>query len=153
MVTLFADDTFLKMESTSNSELKKKTNQELRNVSDWLIANNLTLINIGKCKYMIIGNQKNISSAEFSVTLNETKLERCADYKYLGVMIDNKLSWKAHVQYISQKNSKTCGALAKLQHCLDASTLKSVYYALVFSHTNYCNLIWGDAEETVMKPL
>ena len=69
-VTLFADDTFLKMESTSIGNLKKQANQEIRNVSNWLIANNLTL-NMDKSKYMIIGNKKNTASVEFSLKMNE----------------------------------------------------------------------------------
>ena len=102
-VTLFADDTFLKMESTNIGNLKKQANQEIRNVSNWLIANNLTL-NMDKSKYMIIGNKKNTASVEFSLKMNEKKLERCFDYKYLGIIIDDKLSWKAHIQYICKKN-------------------------------------------------
>ena len=44
-------------------------------------------------------------------------------------------------------------AFAKLRHCLDSPTMKSVYYALVYSHLQYCNLIWGDAIEGVLSPL
>ena len=102
---------------------------------------------------MIIGNKKNISTEHFRLVMNEERLERCSDYKYLGVYIDDKLSWKSHIQYVCKKISKTCGAFAKLRHCLDITTLKTVYYALVFSHLNYCNIIWGDASEQIIQPL
>ena len=139
-VTLFADDTFLKTESNCIRDLEKQANQEISITSNWLIANNFTL-NIKKSKYMIIGNKKNISTEHFRLVMNEERLERCSDYKYLGVYIDDKLSWKSHIQYVCKKISKTCGAFAKLRHCLDITTLKTVYHALVFSHLSYCNVI------------
>ena len=151
-VTLFADDTFLKMESNNLSQLRKQANKEMENISNWLISNKLTL-NIIKSKYMIITNKKKIGDDEFYLKLNSKKLERCHQYKYLGVLIDDKLTWKAHIQYICEKIGKTCGVFAKLRHCTDISTLKSVYFALVFSHLQYCNLIWGDACDQVIKPL
>ena len=124
----------------------------MNNVGDWLISNKLTL-NIDKSKYMIIHRKKNKISDEFSLAINGSKLERCKQYKYLGVFIDDKLTWKSHVQHICTKIGRTCGALAKLRYCLDMNSLKSVYYALVYSHIQYCNLIWGDATETILKPL
>ena len=142
-VSLFADDIFLKMESANLSELRIQANKEMKNISNWLIANKLTL-NIKKSKYMIIGKRKNIPTEEFSLVLDGTEeILRCKEYKYLGVIIDDKLTWKSHIQLICEKIGKTCGALAKLRHCVNSSTLKSVYYALVFSHLQYCNKVWG----------
>ena len=46
-----------------------------------------------------------------------------------------------------------CGILAKLRHCVGYDILKMVYHALVASHLQYCNLIWGNANETILKPL
>ena len=57
-VTLFADDTFLKLQSHNLTDLKKQANKEMNKVGDWLISNNLTL-NVGKSKYMIIHRKKN----------------------------------------------------------------------------------------------
>ena len=121
-VTLFADDTFLKLQSNNLGELKNQANKEMNNVGDWLISNKLTL-NIGKSKYMIIHRKENKISDEFSLAINGSKLERCKQYKYLGVLIDDKLTWKSHVQHICTKIGRTCGALAKLRYCLDTNSL------------------------------
>ena len=58
-----------------------------------------------------------------------------------------------HVDYISGKISKACGALSKIWHCVDIDTLKTVYYALVNSYLRYGIVTWGTASETVLKPL
>ena len=45
------------------------------------------------------------------------------------------------------------GMFAKLRHICDLKLLKTIYYALVESHLQYCNLIWGNASEKVLEPL
>ena len=63
-------------------------------VVDWLIANKLSL-NISKTKYMLITN-KPVSTESFVINLNRNAIERTVTYKYLGVIIDEKLTWKEH---------------------------------------------------------
>ena len=151
-VKLFADDTLLTLEGDEYADLKYKVNMEISKVHNWLCVNKLTL-NISKSKYMIITNKTKPSPSEFYVKINGTNLENCSSYKYLGVYIDEKLDWKAHVDYICKKVTKVCGILAKLRHCVGYDILKMVYHALVASHLQYCNLIWGNANETILKPL
>ena len=151
-VTLFADDTSLSLASKNLALIKKQMNKELKNVFDWLVDNKLTL-NIGKSKYMIISKTKKIFQSDFQIKLDGKTLERCSEYKYLGVYIDEKLNWKKHIQYLCDKMSKVCGYFAKLRYCAGLKTIKMIYNALVFSHLKYCNIVWGNATKTVMKPL
>ena len=74
-------------------------------------------------------------------------------YKYLDIYIDEKVIWDSHIEYICGKISKVCGMFAKLRHCMGFELLKTVYHALVASHLQYCNLTWGNANETVLQPL
>ena len=75
---VFADDTFLCAQNRDLSALATEVNQELNKVADWLSSNQLTL-NVGKSKYMIISNKKNISN--ISLYINSSKLEECDNYK------------------------------------------------------------------------
>ena len=151
-VKLFADDTMLTMESDTYTDLQTNVNLEINKVHRWLCANKLTL-NITKSKYMIVTNKKKPTEGEFRVKINGVDIEKCSSYKYLGVYIDENLNWKAHVDYICGKITKVCGMLSKLRHCVGYDILKMVYYALVTSHLQYCNLVWGNADETTLKPL
>ena len=85
--------------------------------------------------------------------MNGIELERCEKYKYLGVYFDDKLNWKVHIDHVTNKISKSCGALAKLRHCVDTSTVINVYHALVNSYVRYGIIAWGNASKAVMKPL
>ena len=80
-------------------------------------------------------------------------MKQCDSYKYLGVYIDKKLSWKPHVDYICKKISKTCGVMSKIRHYVGIDTLKNVYYALVNSYLRYGISSWGNASTDVLKPL
>merc|ERR1712212_1409681 len=98
-IKLFADDTFLCAQNKNFASLQKEVNTELDKVFVWLASNKLTL-NIKKSKFMLVTNKQNIP--DFCVKINDSPLEICKSYKYLGVVIDNKLKWDAHIKYIYQ---------------------------------------------------
>ena len=150
-IKLFADDTFLCAQNKNLQLLENQANFELKKVFTWLASNKLTL-NIKKSKFMFLSNKKKIRK-KLNIKINGKQLESCESYKYLGVIFDSKLSWKPHIEYISRKISKACGALSKIRHCVDIETLKTVYYALVHSYLSYGIVVWGNASESILKPL
>ena len=131
-IRLFADDTFLCAQNEDILLLEQEAQSEIEKVYFWLVSNRLTL-NVDKSKFMLITNKKNISH-QIELKINGEKLEQCDTYKYLGVQIDSNLSWKPHLDYISTKIAKACGALSKSRHCVDINTLVNIYYALVHSY-------------------
>ena len=151
-IKLYADDTFLCAQNDNLFLLEEQVNLELDKVYKWLASNKLTL-NIKKSKFMITTRKKNQPIENFSVKINETNLEQCDSYKYLGVYFDKDLNWKSHIAYISQKISKACGSLAKLRHCVDLETLREVYHALIHSYLRYGIIAWGSAAPATLKPL
>ena len=112
LVKLFADDTFLSLSCQKLNELKKKTNFEIKKVYNWLVANKLTL-NIKKLKFMIISKRKGVNKNLFKLKINGKAVEICTSYKYLGLFIDDELTWKNHIKHVCQKLSKACGIISK----------------------------------------
>ena len=151
-VKLFADDTLLSLDSKNYKDLQKRVNEEMKSVSKWLNINKLTL-NTSKTKYMVITSKRKPPVDDFQIMFDNVRLEKCSSYKYLGVFLDDKLSWKPRVEYIFNKMSKMCGIFSKLRYATNLHLLKNVYYALVASHLQYCNLVWGNAAESVLGPL
>ena len=149
-VKLYADDTFLCAQNKDFNLLENEVNLELRKVFDWMSSNKLTL-NISKSKYMIVTNKRNVPA--ISVKINDTELERCSSYKYLGVMFDENLNWKAHIDYVSGKISKSIGGLAALRHRTSLSVLREAYFALVNSYVRYGITAWGTASDRALEPL
>jgi len=149
-IRLFADDTFLCSQNDDIKLLENEANNELQKVFSWLASNKLTL-NIKKSKFMIISKRKKLQP--ITVKINNENLEKCDSYKYLGVFIDKDLTWKPHIDHISKKISKACGALSKLRHCVGIETLKTIYYALVNSYLRYGLLAWGNASPSALYSL
>ena len=63
------------------------------------------------------------------------------------------MSWKEHIQHVKQKVSQAIGILYKVRNQLNLNALLTIYYSLIYSHLNYCILIWGSAGKTLIEPL
>ena len=61
-------------------------------------------------------------------------LERKDHIKYLGVMIDESLSWKYHISYTCSRISTNIGVISKLRHYLSIRQLKQLYYNLIYPY-------------------
>ena len=88
-----------------------------------------------------------------AIQINNTHIEEKTVTSFLGVQIDNKLNWKAHITHISNKVSKSIAILRFVRYYYPQNVLKMIYMSLVYSHINYCNLIWGAAEDGIIEPL
>ena len=149
-IKLFADDTFLCTQNDDFVNMENEVNIELEKVFVWLASNKLTL-NTDKSKFMILSKRREIPN--LSIKMNGVPLESCNSYKYLGVIFDKNLEWGPHIDYISKKISKACGALAKLRHCVNIDMLRNVYHALIHSYVRYGILVWGNALQSKLEPL
>ena len=73
--------------------------------------------------------------------------------KYLGVMIDESLSWKYHISYICSRVSRNIGIISKLRHYLSIYQLKQIYYNLIYPYLSYAVIAWGSAYKTHLQKL
>ena len=148
---LFADDTTLSFKGENLSELVQSCNLKLDEFVRWSVANRLT-INTDKTFYNITSNLSNdLSSVDIS--LNNDDLTHKSNITYLGVIIDEKLKFKEHINFICNKISKSIGVLNKLKNLVPFFTMKNLYYTLVYPYLNYCNLIWGGTFSSHLHPL
>ena len=99
--TLFADDTYLALSDKSLVSLETKVNTQLQNIDIWLRRNKLSL-NYSKTTYLLCNKHPYQSiKTKFTVVMNEKVLRRSDFVKYLGVYIDEKLTWSVHVDKLS----------------------------------------------------
>ena len=150
-VRLFADDTLLFMSSKEAHTLEYNVNVETGKMQVWLQANKLS-INIFKTKYMILP-PKFESSCKFKTELLGNLLEQVDSHKYLGVVVDDALSWQPHTATIAVKLSRLCGLLYKLRNYTDTAMLKRVVYALVQPVIHYGMICWGSCSESIKRPI
>ena len=79
------------------------------------------------------------------VTLNGEIVDKVNTFKFLGVIIDDKLRWTDHVLYIKKKLSKGIGIFFKAKRVLSSDTLLTLYDCFIYPYIVYCIEVWGAA--------
>ena len=118
---LFADDTALAKSCDNFHELNTQLNIQANKVHNWLLANKLSIHYLKKTQFMLfIPKQKAKEKPnDFFLEMGGHVIEQTATYKYLGVIIDEKLSWVPQIDKMCSKLSSVCGILSKVRHYLD----------------------------------
>ena len=155
---LFADDTNALYADKNLTPLESTVNQELCKLFDWLTANKLTL-NVKKTSFVIFrpAQRKLNYHPKIMIFDNDQNknvaLECKESVRYLGVIIDNNLSWKQHIDHVAIKISRTVGLICKLQHFLPRHTLLTIYKSLVTPYLTYGLTAWGQAYKSYLEKL
>ena len=156
---LFADDTTLQISGPNLIELYTKANHELEKVSEWFKANKLTL-NAKKTKYICFKSNSRKDNIEFpSLKIDNTKIDRIGEgckeeyFKFVGIRIDEKMSWKYHLEYVAKKASSAAFALAKTKNLLPSNVKLLIYNALFRSYIEYGLIVWGHASNYLKKKI
>ena len=105
LVHHFADDTNLIVSNKSLKTLRKTTNKEIQSLCDWLCANRLTL-NVAKTEN---------SKINFTLCFNNKTLHEFHHFMYSGILIDNKLILKSHINYLMKTLGRTISLLSKIR--------------------------------------
>ena len=145
----FADDTNLLFSCKSVKELRKTMNNDLKCLYEWLCANRLSL-NTKKTEFIIFTAPRSCCNERVTLTLNRTKLYESSKIKYLGLILDNKLNWKAHVNELAKKLSRSIGLIAKIRPFCTLNVLRSLYFSLFNSHLSYGLSVWGGSISEIL---
>ena len=152
-VQLYADDTVLYFSNSSMQNIESALNSDLENVSKWMSKNKLT-VNCKKTECMLIGNKHMLAKHNvLKVTLNDTPLNQVHEFKYLGLICDETLSWNRHIESLLSKIGKMVGFLGRLRHSLNESVVNSIYKALIIPYFDYGDAIYGSACKTYIEKL
>ena len=149
---LFADDTNLFLSHQDTYTLYNTMNQELKKISTWLSTNKLSL-NVNKTHFMIFKTKNRTFSQRMSITIDGQQIEQVKYTKFLGLFIDEELSWKYHINHVTMKISKLTGIIAKARHYLPLKTLQNIYYTMIYPYLIYCNTVWTNTYPTRLKPI
>ena len=150
---LFADDTNIFYSDNNINFLINTLNHELIKVGSWLRTNKLTL-HPDKTKFILFHpSRKKTIYPQDELKINGHVIERVSQTIFLGITIQENLSWIPHIQSITTKISKNIGIIAKSRHSLDRSTLSVLYNSLILPYLQYCTIIWGSSYTTHLHPL
>ena len=142
-VILYADDTTLSKTIQIPSMYPFNINNELAKVYDWLAVNKLSS-NVKKTKYVIFhAINKKIEDVVPDLKINGIPLERVQSFNFLGLLLNENMSWKPHIDLLSNKLAQCAGVLNKLKRFLPIHILRTLYFSMVQFRIMYCILTWG----------
>ena len=121
-----------------------------------MIANQLH-INMSKCCYMHFTpnhrNSEDNDASDHTLHIMDVPIKRVKSTRFLGVIIDDKLSWQPHIEYLTQKLNCQAGALNRIKDNVPQMYHKDLYYTLFESHLSYCISVWGGVASHKLDPL
>ena len=149
----FADDTNMLHMHHSLPLLQKLCQKDLNHLCTWLSANKISL-NASKTEFLVF-RPSNISNKYSNFTCR-LKIKRkyigpSKYIRYLGVLLDQDLSWKPQVDIVASKLKRANGILSKLRHFLPRSLLLQVYYGLFHSRISYCCQAWAQPSSSYLQ--
>ena len=93
---------------------------------------------------MVISSPKK----KLSINLLACNIQQKRSIKYLGIFIDENLKWDAQIQHVNNRIAKNLGIQSKLRYFVSVSSLRQLYYNLIYPYISYGLASWGSACQT-----
>ena len=157
---LFADDTNIFFSADNMNDVYAKANSALNCVYKYMIANQLH-VNMSKTCYMHFSPRKledfglTKPFSEHSLELAGVPIKSIRSTKFLGVIIDEELSWLPQIKKLSQKLNCQIGTLNRIKNInnIPVKFYKHLYFTPFESHLSYCISVWGGVAPNRLEPL
>lgn len=119
-------------------------NHDLESIVNFSKLHSLNL-NINKTSVVLFGRKIDIDSVSdvLSIQVNDIPLRICKSAKILGVVVDSDLRFKDHVSSCIRRALSSLRALYYQRECLSITARKMLSDALILSHFNYCDIVYG----------
>jgi hypothetical protein len=142
-VVLYADDASIIMNDTNRADFNSHANELYEDINKWFRNNQLNL-NATKT-YFLEFRPSNQPLDNKQTHYNYKYVANVTQIKFLGLTLDDKLSWNQHIDRIINKLSSITYALKQVKYALTTDALKLIYYAQVHSIMSYGVIFWGSS--------
>jgi len=141
-MVLFAVDTSIIIIDTNRRDFNVNANQTFQDINIWLKVNLLTL-NHSKTQYLEF-RTKNYYNVNTQIKYDQECITSASEIKFLGLTVDDTLSWKQHIEQALNKMNTACYALRNIKHIAQIDTLRVIYFAHIHSIISYGIIFWGN---------
>ena len=130
--------------------LKQETTTAIREVFQWFNANKLSA-NLTKTSYTVFKNTTNTPAYLNSIKIEDTTIKKVPSAKYLGIILDEKLDWKEHIEAVTASLAKITNSLKIVKNFVPHKNKHLLYYAYIYSKIKYGIEVYGTANATQIK--
>ena len=149
---LFADDTNMFISDNDLTSLIVKVDDELSKLFLWFRVNRL-LLNVKKTNLILFRTKNKRITENVKIHIDGVDISRVTTIKFLGVIINETLTWDDHMKLIYNKISKSNGIIQRVSYNLPTFILLSLYYTIVHPYFEYCNIIWANVKSKYLDKL
>lgn len=153
---LFADDSNAFIKGNNLIDLFACANSASKKICNWFQSNRLT-INTAKSAYIVFFPSTNdeayIRDNNLTLFMDHNQIARVNCIKFLGVEIDEHLSFKNHIEKITKTVKSANGLLFNRREFIPMSCRRNLYLSMIYSRVRYCIEIYGYATWNVLQPL
>ena len=128
-------------------------------ICEWLKSNKLALNSL-KTEFLIIGTSHGLSKLDslpentpYLILINGSYIRKVKQVKFLGLIVDDKLKWEEHIEYISSKIIRDIGVLKRTRAFIPQHSLQTLYRTMTEPYFSYCNIVWGQCNKTLLEKL
>ena len=132
---MFADDTSLNSSDKNTDTVQKEIQRSINEASD-RCDNNAMILHPAKTKSMLLATRQKhqLRQLHLNLSLKDSHIEQVHEHRHLGIIIDEKCSWRPHVTGTCKTVSKNLYLLSQLRHFVDTPKRKLFYYVHISTH-------------------
>ena len=150
-INLYADDITIYSSDKDPTKLGDRVEKDLGRVAVWIDTNGLRM-NVAKTQLMVLSRRGRRDAANsVRVKVGEMDLERKKCVKYLGVEINEDLSWKKHIEKMHRQCLAKLALIRRAGTYLPCNIRKLLYQAFILPHLDYCSVVWSSCGLTLSK--
>jgi hypothetical protein len=145
-LTIFADDTSILIRDKTIEGIERKAKQTMHELGEWLVKNELKL---NALKTNVIGFKTRCGQdVKPNINVGNITLKVTKQANFLGVELDQTLTWKGHIKILQGSLAKQCFALRVLKPITTTHTLRMAYFGIFESKMSYGIMFWGNSQQS-----
>ena len=150
---LFADDTAIFLYHKDIDVLIQDGNETMNEIMTWFETNKLSL-SLGKSNFILFhGKQKNSQRQITNITIGQEAIPRTYSAKYIGLTLDENLSWDAHIDNVCNNLVRYFSIFYNIRDIITIHVARAIYFSCIHSRVKYGMETYGSASEYKMAKL
>ena len=151
---LFADDTNIFVKAKTKLEAYNEANNILKDISNYMLLNKLH-INLDKSCFMYFSKYNHNTDDESypPILIGTTEIGKVSETKFLGIKIDENLSWDAHIKSLNKKLASCTGSINQIAKSIPENLYRDLYSTLFECYMTYGITVWGSAHDTKINKI
>jgi len=148
----YADDLAVVIKGNNRNELQNKANQIIDRMTSWCNNNKLT-ISAQKTKYVLFKGNLNFNRGPI-IKINGKTIKREREFKYLGVILDEKLNFRTHVTTVKNKAVKLSHKIVNIatkDYRIPLRIVRMYHDVIIRSVVGYAASAWGHRMDDVRQ--